>query len=209
MPTTWSGRLHTAPGRFNPATARRAGACGRAGGAARPAAATRRSSASKPDCDRHGAPLARGDPRRLDDVEQVQIVRAAGERRAVLAQAGHELAQAVAPQPRRIERVVRLPEGRAVAPQLVAGRIPVVAEQVGRALGAVDLERGPAVALDRLARDDARRARRPRAAGSRAARRGRARRAARRRPPAAARRCSPRSGSPSTGPSSAVRLLRL
>ena len=78
------------------------------------------------------------------------------ERRALLPHGEHGLAEPVRPEPGRVDRLVLLPAARVVAPDLEAARVPVVAEQVRRALCPVELEPGPAVALDRLARDDRR-----------------------------------------------------
>ena len=110
-------------------------------------------------------------------------------------------------QERWLDRIVFLPRGVRVAPDLEALRIPVIPEEVRGALRAVQLERRSPVALDRLARDDGREDalawRRMMCDTSRSGLRSR-----RRGPLASQPRPPPRRDS-TTGPRSAVRLRRL
>ena len=85
---------------------------------------------------------------------QIPALRAA--RGTLLPDRLYELAQPVRPEPGRVDGLVQLPAARRVLPELEADGVPVVAEQVGRALVAVQLERRAAVVLDRVARDDRR-----------------------------------------------------
>ena len=71
-----------------------------------------------------------------------------------LADCRDALPQPVRPEPGGVDRLALLPAARGIAPDLVATRIPVVAEEVCRPFVAVQLEPRTAVALDRLARDD-------------------------------------------------------
>src|SRR5262245_1824825 len=92
---------------------------------------------------------------RLDDLEQVQVVRDLGTRLSPFEQRGDGFGQSVRPHPCPVYRLVLFPTTRLVAPDFKASRVPIVAEQIGGSFGAVNLQRRAAVALDRVASDDA------------------------------------------------------
>src|SRR4051794_24565628 len=88
--------------------------------------------------DRDGAALARSNAGGADDVEDVHVERGIGERCASVPQGGHGLAQAVGPAPGGVVRLANDPAPGILAPPFDALRIPVVPEQVGGALRAVE-----------------------------------------------------------------------
>ena len=116
---------------------------------------SRKSSGANDESTPTAARFAAERARRVDDVEQMEVVLEVRERRAPLAHACNRLAQAVGPEPRGLDRVMVLPVAGLVAPDLESARVPVVAEKVRGAVRAVELEGGSAIALDGLARHDA------------------------------------------------------
>src|SRR5262245_26213087 len=99
------------------------------------------------------SPFPRRRGGRVDDFEQVQVVRDLGERLSPFEQRRDCFGQSVRPRPCPIHRLVLFPTTRLVAPDFKASRVPIVAEQIGGSFWAVNLQRRAAVALDRVASD--------------------------------------------------------
>ena len=86
----------------------------------------------------------------LNDFEQVKIMIETMQRLAIFDQSARHLRQTVRPLPRRIDRLELLPAARAVAPNLEAARVPIVAEQVRSSFGSIEFKRGTTIALDAM-----------------------------------------------------------
>src|SRR5262245_4006193 len=95
--------------------------------------------------DRRPSSFSRRLGSRLNDFEQLQIVRNLGEPLSPIEHSRDGFGQSVRPHPCSFHRLILFPTTRFVAPDFKASRVPIVADQIGGSFRALNFKRRAAV----------------------------------------------------------------